>query len=111
MNRISFKGARNILEDFSVRFLSVGAERMPPSEEIRVRYGGVLGSIASRRSVELERLLDIVDFLLANGVGEESIVRMIEENDGDLAGLAGDAELLAVCCSNGTITDVKIFEE
>jgi hypothetical protein len=111
MNIISFMGKRRIIQDFSMRFLRPDGERALIREITHIKYGKALLRIAKSKSVGIEYLEDVVDFLAANEVPESRIRELIDVNVEDLVGLAKDVSILKEYRDNGTIVDVSLVDE
>jgi hypothetical protein len=111
MNKISFKGATAIIEDFASRFLSDEGTGTKPGDALRSKYGEALDRIAKVRSIDPEDLENAVAFLAAHGVPGKLIARLLKERTDHLAGLAGDVALLRTYRETGTIKSVRVIEE
>lgn len=111
MNRISFSGSSEVIEDFAERFLERSPAPFEPLEETAERYGEVLSGIAETHRVPLVHLEKVVDFLVMHDVPEEEIDRLLTGEVEELAGLARDAGILEKYVGDGTIIKFSVTGE
>lgn len=111
MNRISFKGSRELVEDFAERFLEINPVALRPSDEVREVFGLRIEAVANEFGIEVRHLENAIDFLFEHGVPADSIGKLFEDGGEKAAGLARDVAVLERYLDNGTITSVEIVDE
>ena len=111
MNRISFKGSRELVEDFAERFLEIHAVAIEPAAEVRELFGSRIEEVSRRSGVEVRHLENAVDFLFDHGVPAEAIENLFEGGGDGAAALAGDVAVLEMYLEDGTIVSVETVDE
>ena len=111
MNLISFKGRTMIIRDFASWLFGGPEEGAVPGAGVSAGFKETLSRVARERSVPIETLNEVIDFLARHGARAERILELIEERADELAGLAQDVALLERYRSEGIIRNVRIIEE